>query len=68
MTDKIELRKKICLLGDPAVGKSSLIRKYVYNQFSEVYVSTIGTEVTKRDVCVNFNNNSNGQKIYENPL
>jgi small GTP-binding protein len=64
MTEKIELRKKICLLGDPAVGKTSLIRKYVYNQFSEVYISTIGTEVTKKEISVNFRNNSHGEKQY----
>ena len=65
MTEMVELRKKVCLLGDPAVGKSSLIRKYVYNQFSEVYLSTIGTEVTKKEIAVNYKNNSNRIDKYE---
>jgi small GTP-binding protein len=64
MTEMIELRKKVCLLGDPAVGKSSLIRKYVYNQFSDRYVSTIGTEVTKKEVGIEHQENSNGLKQY----
>jgi len=65
MTENIEMRKKICLLGDPAVGKSSLIRKFVYNQFSEVYVSTIGTEVTKKDVMIDFHDSSQEPKKYD---
>jgi small GTP-binding protein len=65
MTDKIQLRKKVCLLGDPAVGKTSLIRKYVYNQFSEVYISTIGTEISKKEVLVDIRDNSNESIQYE---
>lgn len=39
-----ELKKcKVVLLGEPAVGKTALIRKYVKNQFDGKYISTIGT-------------------------
>jgi small GTP-binding protein len=58
MTENIGLRKKVCLLGDPAVGKTSLIRKFVYNEFSETYISTIGTEVTKKELLVDFKEDS----------
>ncbi len=68
MTNKIEMRKKVCLLGDPAVGKTSLIRKYVYNQFSELYVSTIGTEVTKKDLSIQYQDNSHGAMTYDMTL
>jgi small GTP-binding protein len=44
----LKLSKKICVLGDPAVGKTSLIRKYVYDVFDDRYISTIGTKVTKK--------------------
>ncbi len=40
--------KKICLLGDPAVGKTSLIRKFVFDIFSDDYLSTVGAKVTKK--------------------
>ena len=40
--------KKICLLGDPAVGKTSLIHKYVYDVFDDKYLSTIGAKITKK--------------------
>jgi len=44
------LIKKICLLGDGAVGKTSLIRKYVYDAFDDKYLATIGAKVTKKTV------------------
>ncbi len=35
---------KIIVLGDPAVGKSSLIRRHATNKFEENYAPTIGTD------------------------
>jgi len=43
-------KAKICLLGDPMVGKTSIIRKYVLDQFSDEYIPTMGTKVTKREI------------------
>ena len=40
--------KKVCLLGDGAVGKTSLIRKFVYDIFEDEYAPTIGTKITKK--------------------
>jgi small GTP-binding protein len=48
MTVKFDYQKKICLLGDPAVGKTSLIRRFVEDTFDEHYVSTIGTNVMSK--------------------
>lgn len=45
-----EIKKNIILLGDGAVGKTSLIRRYVLDQFDERYVTTIGSKVTKKEV------------------
>jgi small GTP-binding protein len=42
------LIKKILLLGDGAVGKTSLIRKFVYDEFDDKYLATIGAKVTKK--------------------
>jgi len=52
MTEIREVIKKICLLGDPAVGKTSLIRRYVFDMFDDKYITTIGTKVTKKNVLV----------------
>lgn len=42
------IRKKILLLGDFAVGKTSLIRRYVDNAFDDKYLSTIGVKISKK--------------------
>ena len=47
-----ELNKKVILLGNGAVGKTSLIRKFVDDQFDDDYIFTIGTKVTKKEVTV----------------
>jgi small GTP-binding protein len=44
--------KKVCLLGDPAVGKTSLIARYVHDMFDEKYLATIGTKPSVRTVDV----------------
>ena len=46
------IQKKICLLGAFAVGKTSLIRRYVQSVFDEKYISTIGVKVDKKSLTV----------------
>jgi small GTP-binding protein len=43
---------KICLLGDSAVGKTSLVRRFVFDEFSDEYIVTIGTKVTLKNIVV----------------
>ncbi len=47
-----KLMKKICLLGDGAVGKTSLIKKFVFDSFDDKYIKTFGTKVTKKLVTL----------------
>ncbi len=47
-----EVKKKIVLLGDGAVGKTSLISRFVLNKFGEKYIATIGTRVSKKSVKI----------------
>jgi small GTP-binding protein len=47
-----KLSKKICLLGDFAVGKTSLVRRFVYDRFDDKYISTIGVKVSRKTVAV----------------
>lgn len=44
------IKRKVLLLGDGAVGKTSLIRRFVVDKFSDDYITTIGTKVTKKDL------------------
>lgn len=46
------IQKKICMLGGFAVGKSSLVRRFVTNVFSDHYQTTIGVTVEKKCVTV----------------
>ena len=39
--------KKVCILGAPAVGKSSLIRRFLGAEFSETYHATTGADIKK---------------------
>jgi small GTP-binding protein len=40
------------VLGDPSVGKTSLIRRFVENRFSEEYLTTIGVEFLKKELLI----------------
>ena len=46
------IKRKILLLGDGAVGKTSLVRRFVVDKFSDDYITTIGTKVTKKDLRI----------------
>ncbi len=43
---------KICLLGEFAVGKTSLVRRFVYDEFRENYQATIGVHITQKTVIL----------------
>ncbi len=44
--------KNIVLLGDSAVGKTSLIHRFVIDEFDDKYISTIGKKVTKKELIL----------------
>jgi len=46
------MKSKIVLLGDGGVGKTSLIRRFVVDQYSDDYITTVGTKVSKRSLNV----------------
>lgn len=48
----IHRSKKICLLGEFGVGKTSLIRRFVEDRFDERYLSTIGVLVSRKSMVV----------------
>ncbi|HSH01545.1 MAG TPA: Rab family GTPase [Anaerolineae bacterium] len=44
---------KICLLGSFAVGKTSLVRRFVESSFDENYLSTVGFQVKRKSLKYN---------------
>ena len=50
MASKKEIIKKVCVLGDPGVGKTSIINRYVKNVFSPEYLSTIGANISTKEL------------------
>jgi small GTP-binding protein len=43
----MSVQKKICILGEFAVGKSSLVRRHVLDTFSADYQATLGVNIYK---------------------
>jgi small GTP-binding protein len=50
-----EIQKKIILLGDGAVGKTSLIRRFVVDKFDDKYILTIGSKITAKSIQIEKN-------------
>jgi small GTP-binding protein len=46
------IQKKICMLGTFAVGKTSLVRRFVESIFSETYHTTVGVKIDKKPVQI----------------
>ena len=55
MADEKKVLKKICMLGDFAVGKTSLIRRFVLDEFDDRYIATVGTKITKKEMHIDDN-------------
>jgi small GTP-binding protein len=50
--DLRDILKKVVLLGDGGVGKTSLIARYVIDKFDSKYIATIGTKVSRKDIQI----------------
>ncbi len=50
----MEVKRKVVLLGDAAVGKTSLVRRFVFNVFDDKYIMTIGTKVSKKVINIKW--------------
>lgn len=46
------LARKVCMLGDFGVGKTSLVARFLRNTFDEKYLTTVGVKVDSREVAL----------------
>lgn len=46
------MKAKVCLVGERAVGKTSLVRRFVMDEFDDRYIRTLGTKVSKKQLKV----------------
>ena len=42
--------RKVCMIGDFAVGKTSLVARFVHQTFGEQYLSTLGVKIDTRQI------------------
>lgn len=46
------MKKKVCMLGAYAVGKTSLVERFVNSIFSDKYLTTVGVKIDKKTLEV----------------
>lgn len=49
------IKKKICILGAFAVGKTSLIKRFIHSVFDEEYHTTIGVKIDQKRIFAQKN-------------
>src|SRR3990172_9118604 len=52
ITEPKRMKAKVCLVGEHSVGKTSLIRRYVLDEFDDRYIVTLGAKVSKREMAI----------------
>ncbi|MEE9164374.1 MAG: Rab family GTPase [Thermoplasmata archaeon] len=52
MVNEYQMKTKVCLVGEAAVGKTSLIRRFVQDIFDDSYITTLGAKVSKKELQV----------------
>jgi len=55
--DEKDFKFKVIVVGDPAVGKTTLIRKYTTGTFQKDYIATLGAQFS------NYEENLEGKKV-----
>ncbi len=44
------IQKKLCMLGSFAVGKTSLVRRFVHSMFTDKYLTTVGVKIDSKQL------------------
>jgi small GTP-binding protein len=51
------VQKKICMIGDFSVGKTSLVSRFVKQAFSDKYLTTVGVKIDTKMVAISAEKN-----------
>ena len=54
MNDEEKPKKKILVLGDYGVGKTSLIKQCINEDFDDQYLTTLGVNIALKDISIRF--------------
>ena len=52
MPDVRRMKTKLVLMGEGGVGKTSLVRRFVLNEYQDTYLHTVGTRVNKIELTI----------------
>src|SRR5256885_164403 len=52
MPDVKRMKSKVALVGESSVGKTSLVRRFVRNEYDDKYIHTVGTKVSKVELTI----------------
>jgi len=55
------MKAKVCLVGEAAVGKTSMVRRFVLDEFDDRYVTTLGAKVSKKELWVDL---GSGRRVH----
>jgi len=62
MAEAEQFKKKVCLIGDPMVGKTAIVNRFVLKSFDDKYIQTIGVNVSKKDIAMQIKTADNTPK------
>ena len=48
------IQKKVCILGEFGVGKTSLVARFVKNEFSDKYLTTVGVKMDTKVISMSL--------------
>src|SRR3989440_7222689 len=52
MPDVRRMKTKLVLVGEGGVGTTSLVRRFVLNEYQDTYLQTVGTRVSKIELTI----------------
>ncbi|MHA1358033.1 MAG: GTP-binding protein [Candidatus Helarchaeota archaeon] len=53
MEEPVDYKWKIIVIGDPSVGKTTLMLRYTQKKFRELYIPTVGAQISRKNVKIN---------------